>query len=610
VPELAPDTIVDGRYRIVRRLGAGGMAEVYCAEDSQLGRQVALKLLYRRFAEDAEFVERFRREASAAAGLQHPNVVQVFDRGEWDGTYYIAMEFIPGRTLKEVVRDHGALEPALAADLTTQILRAARFAHRRGVVHRDLKPQNVLVDEEGRAKVADFGIARAGASDMTETGSVMGTAQYLSPEQAQGLPVDLRSDLYSIGVILYELLTGVVPFDAESPVTVALKQVSEAPVPAIQRNPAIPPALDAVVMHALRKDPDARFQDADGFADAIEAALAGGYVERTVVEEPVVDDDPGWSRAVVIALIVLAVAAIAVGAYLLLTPDKERVPNVVDKRAENATQTLQEQGFEVNVVAVESDTVDEDRVVEQDPAGGTEAEAGSEVTISVSTGPGEAVVPLVQGLPADEAADRMRDAGFRTERREEFSDTVRKNRVIETSPAEGESVRKGSTITLVVSRGKEKTAVPDVVGQPQDQATATLRAAGFEVGTTEREDAQADPGTVLEQDPAAGTQAAEGAQVTLTVATEPAEVAVPDVAGQEEDDAQRALEDAGFDVQVVDEPVETPDEDGIVTAQDPGADETAAPGSEITITVGRFELPDDPEPEPTGTATPEPEPEA
>jgi serine/threonine-protein kinase len=606
VAELAPGTIVDGRYEIVRRLGAGGMAEVYCAEDSQLGRQVALKLLYRRFAEDAEFVERFRREASAAAGLQHPNVVQVFDRGEWDGTYYIAMEFISGRTLKQVVRDHGALEPALAADLTIQVLKATRFAHRRGVVHRDLKPQNVLVDEEGRAKVADFGIARAGASDMTETGSVMGTAQYLSPEQAQGLPVDLRSDLYSIGVILYELLTGVVPFDAESPVTVALKQVSEAPVPAIQRNPAIPPALDAVAMHALRKDPDARFQDADGFIDALEAALAGGYVERTVVEEPVVAEERGWGRAAVIALIVLALAAIAIGAYLLFKPEMKQVPNVVEKRAENATRTLQDEGFEVNVVTVESDTVEEDRVVEQDPAGGTEAEVGSEVTISVSTGPGEAVVPLVQGLPADEAADRMREAGFRTERRDEFSDTVRRNRVIQTSPPEGESVRKGSTITLVVSRGKEKTAVPDVVGQPQDQAAATLRAAGFEVSTTEREDADAEPGTVLEQDPAAGTQAAEGAQVTLTIATPPAEIEVPDVAGQEEADAEQALEDAGFDVRVVDEPVDTPDQDGIVTAQDPGAGETAAPGSRVTIAVGRFELPDDPEPDPTETATPEP----
>src|SRR5215208_964306 len=305
---IARDTIVDGRYRVIGRLGSGGMADVYLAEDTQLGRRVALKLLYRRFAEDAEFVERFRREASSAARLQHPNVVQVFDRGEWDGTYYIAMEFLEGRNLKQIVRDHGPLEPALAVDIVLQILKAARFAHRRGVVHRDIKPHNVIVDAEGRAKVTDFGIALAGASDMTETGSIMGTAQYLSPEQAQGQPVDARSDLYSIGVVLYELLTGVVPFDAESPVTVALKQISEAPVPAIQRNPAIPPALDAVVMHAMRKDPGARFQDADEFIAALDQALAGGYVETTtvVVDEPLVEEDRGWGRVVAIALIVLA----------------------------------------------------------------------------------------------------------------------------------------------------------------------------------------------------------------------------------------------------------------------------------------------------------------
>src|SRR5215208_1990764 len=248
--------MVDGRYRIIRRIGSGGMADVYEAEDTQLGRRVALKLLYSRFAEDAEFVERFRREASSAAGLNHPNVVQVFDRGQWDGTYYIAMELLEGRNLKQIVREHGPLEPALAVDIVLQILKAARFAHRRGIVHRDIKPHNVIVDDEGRAKVTDFGIARAGASDMTETGSIMGTAQYLSPEQAQGHAVSPQSDLYAIGIVLYELLTGRVPFDGESAVTIALKQVSEAPVPAIQRNPAIPPALDAVVMHALRKDPD------------------------------------------------------------------------------------------------------------------------------------------------------------------------------------------------------------------------------------------------------------------------------------------------------------------------------------------------------------------
>src|SRR6476620_4018219 len=223
---VEPDTIIDSRYRVITRIGSGGMADVYLAEDSLLGRHVALKLLYHHFAEDQEFVERFKREASSAAALSHPNIVGIFDRGEWQGTYYIAMEYVAGRSLKTIVREEGALEPARAIDITIQILRAARFAHRRGIIHRDFKPQNVIVDDEGRAKVTDFGIARAGASDMTQTGSIMGTAQYLSPEQAQGHAVNARSDLYSIGVILYELLTGRVPFDGESAVTIALKQVN------------------------------------------------------------------------------------------------------------------------------------------------------------------------------------------------------------------------------------------------------------------------------------------------------------------------------------------------------------------------------------------------
>src|SRR6202045_1224624 len=205
--ELEPGTIVDGRYRLVSRLGSGGMADVYLAEDQQLGRKVALKLLHRRFAEDPGFVERFRREAQAAAGLQHPNVVSVYDRGSYDGTYYIAMEYLPGRTLKQVIRQEAPLDPLRAIDITIQILKAARFAHGRGVIHRDLKPHNVIVDDNDHVKVTDFGIARAGASDMTETGSIMGTAQYLSPQQAQGHPVGATSDLYSVGIVLYEMLT-------------------------------------------------------------------------------------------------------------------------------------------------------------------------------------------------------------------------------------------------------------------------------------------------------------------------------------------------------------------------------------------------------------------
>src|SRR6201984_1865642 len=242
--------IIDGRYRVIARIGSGGMADVYLAEDSLLGRQVAVKLLHHHFAEDQEFVERFKREASSAAALSHPNIVGIFDRGEWNGTYYIAMEYVAGRSLKAIVRENGPLDPAVAIDTVIQILRAARFAHRRGVIHRDPQPHNVILDDEGGARVTDFGIARAGASDMTLTGSIMGTAQYLSPEQAQGYPVSAASDLYSVGVILYELLTGAGPFEGETAVAIAFKQVSAAPVPPSAVNPALPASLDEVVLRA------------------------------------------------------------------------------------------------------------------------------------------------------------------------------------------------------------------------------------------------------------------------------------------------------------------------------------------------------------------------
>src|SRR5947208_4116375 len=242
--ELAEGALVDSRYRVLSRLGAGGMADVFLAEDEQLGRKVALKLLHRRFAEDPDFVERFRREAQSAAGLQHPNVVSVYDRGSFDGTYYIAMEYVPGRSLKQLIRQEAPIDPVRAIDITIQILKAARFAHRHGVIHRDLKPHNAIMDDNDHVKVTDFGIARAGASDMTETGSIMGTAQYLSPEQAQGHAVSASSDLYSVPVVLYEMLTGHVPFDAEAAVTIALKHVSESPTAPTQLNPRIPPDLD------------------------------------------------------------------------------------------------------------------------------------------------------------------------------------------------------------------------------------------------------------------------------------------------------------------------------------------------------------------------------
>ena len=278
--------MVDGRYAVLQRIGSGGMADVWLADDTHLQRQVALKVLHARFAQDREFVERFRREAEAAAGLQHPNIVAVFDRGEVDGTYYIAMQYLEGRSLKQVI-DAG-LTPEQAAALIRQVLEGARFAHRHGVVHRDLKPQNVIVDAEGKATVTDFGIARAGVSEITQAGSVMGTPHYLSPEQAQGFEVTAVSDLYSIGVMLYEALTGRVPFEGDSAVAVAMKQVSQAPQRPSSINPQVSPALDAVVMRALEKEPGQRFQNADAFIAAIDAALKdpGGGAENTAAFAP------------------------------------------------------------------------------------------------------------------------------------------------------------------------------------------------------------------------------------------------------------------------------------------------------------------------------------
>src|SRR5256714_5480370 len=263
VSDTLINTLFDGRYKILRKLGAGGMANVYLAEDQELGRRVAVKILNQPPANDDQFVERFRREAKNAAALSHPNIVSIYDRGEAEGTYYIAMEFLDGRSLKELIVSRGPAPVAVAIDYARQILAALRFAHRNGIVHRDIKPHNVLVDDEGRVKVTDFGIARAGTSQMTEAGSIIGTAQYLSPEQARGAPVDQRSDLYSLGIVLYEMLTGQVPFTGESPVEIAMKHLSDPPRPPSLLRPDIPPDLDMVVLRALAKNTEDRFQTAE-----------------------------------------------------------------------------------------------------------------------------------------------------------------------------------------------------------------------------------------------------------------------------------------------------------------------------------------------------------
>jgi eukaryotic-like serine/threonine-protein kinase len=564
---LERDTLIDHRYRVLRKLGSGGMADVYLAEDEQLG--------------------------------QHPNVVGIFDRGEWDGTYYIAMEYVEGRTLKDIVREKGPAPPEAAVDITLQILRAARFAHRRGIVHRDIKPHNVLVDHDGRVRVTDFGIARAVTTpEMTETGSIMGTAQYLSPEQAQGRPVDARSDLYSIGIVLYELLTGRVPFDAESPVTVAMMQVNEPPIPPRELVPEIPPELEAVVLRALEKLPEHRFQEADEFIAALEAPHELAPPPVVIVAE----ERPG-RRWWLWLLIALGLAAIAVGLYLTLRPEQLTVPDVIGRESATATQILQNRGFEVDIENVVNPDVERDTVASQDPRPETEAEEGSTVTITVSTGPGEASVPSVVGLPRDEAEQQLTSAGFEVEAERVFSADVREGRVVSTQPGPGSVIERGTTVTMQVSRGPEQAEVPNVVGESEENARSALEAAGLRVGeVSQQESADDEPGTVLEQNPAAGSSVDTGAAVDLVVAQPPPDVAVPDVLGATEEEAREELEGAGFEVTVRDQSTSSPDDDGIVLDQAPDPEEERAPGSTVRIAVGRLNA----TPTPTPTPTPAP----
>jgi eukaryotic-like serine/threonine-protein kinase len=607
MPGVTRDTVIDGRYRVLNRIGSGGMADVYCAEDSQLGRRVAVKLLYPRFAEDQEFVERFRREASSAAGLQHPNVVQVYDRGEWDGTYYIAMEYLEGRSLKQIIREEGPLDPDRATDITIQVLRAERFAHKRGIVHRDIKPHNVIVDDEGNAKVTDFGIARAGTSDMTETGSILGTAQYLSPEQAQGHPVSARSDLYSTGILLYECLTGRVPFDGDSPVTIALKQVSEEPIPPAELNPAVSPELEDVVLHAMAKDPAWRFASADEFIAALEAVrgrpATGTFAHvppRAPIEE-LEEADRRNLRWLLWVLLALALVAAGIAAYLLLQPEQKTVPDVVGRQSASAAQTLNQAGFEVRIQPVQSDKVAKDRVISQNPGAHEDADEGSTVTLTVSGGPGDAAVPDVVGLTEKSAQNRVEKAGFKSRSRTETSDSVEKGRVIEVSPPTGTLLERGQTVTLVVSNGPEEVQVPDVVGKDRDAATEALNAAGLRPTFTERETPDEDAGTVLEQTPKAGAKAPKDSEVELVVAKQPPDVQVPDVSGDDLQGARDALHAAGFKVSDSDRPVTDPAQDGVVIEQAPAAGQNAPKGSRVRIVIGKLSTKPTPTPSPTPT---------
>jgi eukaryotic-like serine/threonine-protein kinase len=611
LPEVSEGSVVDGRYEVLGRIGTGGMADVWLAEDTHLQRRVALKVLHRRFAQDREFVERFRREAESAAGLQDPNIVSVFDRGEFEGTYYIAMQYVEGPTLKQLI--DGGLTPEQAVPLIRQVLEAARFAHRKGVVHRDLKPHNVIVDEEGKAHVTDFGIARAGVSEITQTGSVMGTPHYLSPEQAQGMDVTAVSDLYSVGVILYEALTGRVPFEADSAVAVAMKQVSQTPQRPSSINPQVSPALDAVVMRALEKEPGERFQSADAFIAALDAAMkdpgqGGGTAAFAPLppvvatpEEPGEDPEEEEERKRRRRWIAAAIAAVLVGVLvgLALTRDTSTpVPDVTDNQLNVAIALLQQDGFSVGEVKrVERDAA-ANTVLEQDPsASPPEASldcafitffcSKPEVTLTVSAGPGSSKVPSTAGLPQEEASEKLEAAGFEVDVEAVNSESVEEGLVVKSSPSGGSTATNGSTVTLVVSRGPKLAKVPVLVGSQRRLAVQQIRGRGLSPSVSEEEDSSP-AGEVISQSPSAGSEVERGSTVSIVVSSGEEQPTVPNVIGRERSEAVEAVRAAGLTPSVEEEETEVAGKVGRVLDQFPPPGSELKPGDTVTITVGRL----------------------
>jgi len=633
VSDTLINTLFDGRYRILRKLGTGGMANVYLAEDEVLGRRVAIKILNDRHAGDDQFVERFRREAKNAASLSHPNIVSIYDRGEAEGTYYIAMEYLDGRSLKELIVARGPAPIHLAVDYARQILAAIRFAHRHGIVHRDIKPHNVLVDGEGRLKVTDFGIARAGVSQMTEAGSIIGTAQYLSPEQAKGAPVDQTSDLYSVGVVLYELLTGVVPFSGDTPVEIAMKHLSTIPEPPSAKRADVPRDLDLVVMRALAKDPAERYQSAEEMdADlrrinrgvAIspvteEAATAiisrpppAAVTEITRTPRPPVpyappsayyDYDEPPRRALWPWLVALLfVSAALVGGYFLYSQIQDQlsgsktvaVRNYVGLREANAVALIRQSGLRPNPVRQPNadPKFPETYVFQQTPRPGDRTPKNNFVTIYVSLGPPKTDVPNVVGEPLDKALSDLQDAKLKGKAIQTESDKPQ-GEVISQSPTAGASVKQGSQVKLKVSKGPKPVVIPNVIGSTFESANSTLLGAGFAVLRKDvKSDAPKD--TVVDTSPGVGTLQPPGTTITIMVSKGPTTSTVPDVTSLSQSDAQATLKASGFGVKIVSQPVTDQSQDGIVQTQDPPGGTQQPPGTIVTIAVGKFGAPGPP----------------
>jgi serine/threonine-protein kinase len=598
------------------------MAEVFIARDRLLGRPVALKILHPEFARDRAFIERFRREAQSAASLNDPRIVSIYDWGSDGGTYFLVMEFVEGKSLKEVIQSEGPLTPERAEEIAAEVCSALYYAHRHGIVHRDVKPANIMINGEGKTKVMDFGIARAltdSGATVTQTGTVLGTANYLSPEQAQAMPVDARSDVYSVGVVLYEMLTATVPFKADTAVAIAYKHVREAPKPPSALIAQIPAELDAVVLKALAKNPDNRYQSADEMRLDLQRLLAGQAVEATPVLPtdqtvamvatgpprdattvmPPVARAPGAGyasvppprRGLALGLVLVMIAAILVGAgalaYRVLSGGSASVPvpKVVGLPVDQALTFLSQNKLKGVTGTAFSDTVAPNIVTNQTPTDGTKVKPNSTVFVTFSSGAQKGPVPDVAGKSLDEAKAALTNAGFKVGSvSQEFSPTIPQGQVTRTDPPANSTAQRGQTINIFQSGGKQPATLTNVTGFDQAHATQVLKDEGFNpVVTPGTCDTTKAPGTVISQNPTGGT-VSSGSDVNITV--NPAKQ-VPDVTKMQQTDAIAALQQAGFNNVKSQTQAQLLAVPGQVTDQSPKGGTTACTGDTVTLTVAQ-----------------------
>ena len=617
--------LFDNRYRIERRIGTGGMADVFLARDESLGRRVAIKILAERYAQDEAFLERFRREATAAAGLSHPNIVSVYDRGQASGTSYIAMEYLNGPTLKDEITSRAPLPEAEVVNWAVQALDALEFAHRQGVVHRDIKPHNMILTDEGRLKVTDFGIARAAnVAQMTEVGSIVGTAQYLSPEQARGLDVGPQSDLYSMGIVLYEMLTGELPFTGDSAVEIAMKQVSDPPPSIRKQNRLVSEGLEQVVMRALSKDPALRHRSARQMADELRRVSRGGAVSsdtqmatrvltggaeamaaytgtQTSVLSPGGTQPPpqrpqGPRRSALpwLLVLILLIASAAVGyvVYKQLSGGGVTVPTLSGS-CQHAKAQLAAVGLKGNCQDKQSPADKENQVIGSDPSFGSSADKGSTVTIFVGAGPNTITVPDVHGMSLQDAQQLLTEKGFEFDRTTlpVNAPKVTVGNVVGTIPGAGEQVPRGTVIQIQVATGN--VVVPDVAGLDCKAATAKMKQKTL-VATCQDSPSDQPQGQAFDSSPKAGTLAAQNSTVTILISSGPQQVTVPPVVGLDKNDAIHSLHDVGLKA-TIQQAVECLDStlNNRVKSQDPGAGSQVAQGSSVIIVVIKFR-PSDP----------------